>query len=742
MKLRLLTSVLFTGILFGISNHATAQGTPGPSTLKRIAYIYGDVAANGAIPSGPEAPYDQMLLTDSGSTGLSIFRQLVETEGYQIDQFYDATTTLNAAFLDQFDGIIFGLHQKIWSNTEKNALDAWLRSGGRFLTYSDSASGGRFNLVGIKNPVGQNAVNNLTSAYGLQVTVDQGGGTRAYTAPSTNAHPIVEGPLILEGEGVSPVAVDPNSGAEVLIAFGSSNQISGSGLNIDAQGVTISNPLWASLALQSVGSGHILVMFDRQPMWNSGPGSDISKRDNTEILRRIVRFLVGELSGPDLDPQFTATPTSGNAPLLVQFDASASNAINGPIASYAWDFTDDGIQDQTGVSASHLYPNIGTFVARLTITDSLGETASLTQLIEVTDPSPPPSQTPTAGLIAEWLFSESSGPTTPDTSGFNRDGTLDNASRTTGYLGGGMAFNGSNSRVAVPTFELDGPALTLSAWIRWEGASTVDSRIFSKASNTTASNHIVALGTHTDGRLRARLKTGGSTTELFTPNQVISVQTWHHVALRYDGSVLQILVDGDVVAFTSQTGIIDTAPSIPVAIGNQPSGAGDRPFNGILDQIRIYDRALSAAEINALANESLPPASFAEWISGLSSPPPPDQRGPSDTPLGNGISNLLVYALGGHPMIAGSTPLPGVSLLPATSELPPVLSLTYRRFRSTLTYTVVGSTDLLSNTWTSNGIDQGSGEVGSEVTATLPLDPTVTSAFLRLEVVETTVDPD
>ncbi len=265
-----------------------------------LAYIHGDVAADGTIPSGDDEPFDQMLLNDTGSKGLSIFADMMEAEDYKISPFYDQEITLDEAFLSQFDAIIFGLHQKIWSDSEKAALDAWLQAGGGMLIYSDSASGGLFREVGIKNPVGQNAVNNLTAAYGLQVTVDQGGGTRAYSADAEASHPIVEGPLVMEGEGVSVVAVDPTSGAQILIPFNDANRVSGGSLNIDAGGVTIANPVWATLAVQNVGDGHVLVMFDRQAMWNSGPGSDISKRDNMEILRRIVKFMVGDLETPAL----------------------------------------------------------------------------------------------------------------------------------------------------------------------------------------------------------------------------------------------------------------------------------------------------------------------------------------------------------------------------------------------------------------------------------------------------------
>jgi hypothetical protein len=276
-----LIAALLTGVLLAAST----------ATAKRVAYIHGDVAPNGTIPSGTAAPYDQMLLTDSGSTGMSIYRALIEAQGYSISQHYDLATTLDSGFLQQFDVIVFGLHQKTWSAPERAALNAWILDGGGILMCSDSAAGGHFAEVGIRNQTGQTAVNSILAAYGMQVTVDQGGGTRAYTSSADATNPIVWDRPVLEGEGVSPITVDPDGTAKVLIPFDSANQISGGSLSIDTRGITIANPIWASLALNRVGEGNVMAIFDRQPFWNNGPGSDIEREDNTEVLRRIVRFL-------------------------------------------------------------------------------------------------------------------------------------------------------------------------------------------------------------------------------------------------------------------------------------------------------------------------------------------------------------------------------------------------------------------------------------------------------------------
>jgi len=286
-----LKKLAFPFLLKGaIAMHATAGS---------VAYIHGDVAGNGTIPSGSAAPFHQMLLTDTGARGTSRYAAAVRSQGHTINQHYDRATNLNRSFLDQFDVVVFGLHQKIWSNSEKNALDGWLRDGGSILIYSDSAAGGDFRSVGLTNNTGQRAVNNLITQYGMQVTVDLAGGTRAYRPVRNSSNPIIQGQPIFEGEGVSPVAVDRNAGVEILYPFEDSFKVSGSNnINIRTQGITINNPRYAALALQNVGNGKVMAQFDRQPMWNNGEGSSIQRRDNLTIQTRIINFLVGSGNTP------------------------------------------------------------------------------------------------------------------------------------------------------------------------------------------------------------------------------------------------------------------------------------------------------------------------------------------------------------------------------------------------------------------------------------------------------------
>jgi len=85
---------------------------------------------------------------------------------------------------------------------------------------------------------------------------------------------------------------------------------------------------------------------------------------------------------------FTRTPSSGEAPLTVSFDASGSYDSDSSITSYVWDFGDGSTG--TGVTASHTYKSPGSYTARLTVTDNGGATDTVTHSSLVQSPTPTP----------------------------------------------------------------------------------------------------------------------------------------------------------------------------------------------------------------------------------------------------------------------------------------------------------------------------------------------------------------
>jgi len=92
---------------------------------------------------------------------------------------------------------------------------------------------------------------------------------------------------------------------------------------------------------------------------------------------------------------FIPTPTTGQAPLAVSFDASASTDPDGTIASYTWNFGDG--QNGSGMSGSHIYGNEGAFTVILTVIDNGGLMSTASQTITVTAPA---NTSPTAAFTA------------------------------------------------------------------------------------------------------------------------------------------------------------------------------------------------------------------------------------------------------------------------------------------------------------------------------------------------------
>jgi PKD repeat protein len=109
----------------------------------------------------------------------------------------------------------------------------------------------------------------------------------------------------------------------------------------------------------------------------------------TDFANSVARFATirlvpsGVVVPPDgLQPAFTFTPTIPTDHQNVFFDASTSQApANNPIAAYTWDFGDG--HSGSGRTATHSFDSAGTFVVKLTISDSLNRSASTSQVVSI-----------------------------------------------------------------------------------------------------------------------------------------------------------------------------------------------------------------------------------------------------------------------------------------------------------------------------------------------------------------------
>ena len=90
-------------------------------------------------------------------------------------------------------------------------------------------------------------------------------------------------------------------------------------------------------------------------------------------------------------------------------------------------------------------------------------------------------------------------------------------------------------------------------------------------------------------------------------NTNLTNNTWYHVTAVYDGSEMRLYKDGVKIGSVGKTGAIATDASVAAWIGTNPPIATSKPWQGQIDDLRIYDRVLTDAEITQLAAGTPPP---------------------------------------------------------------------------------------------------------------------------------------
>ena len=197
------------------------------------------------------------------------------------------------------------------------------------------------------------------------------------------------------------------------------------------------------------------------------------------------------------------------------------------------------------------------------------------------------------GLLGHWTLDEGSGDTANDASGQEQDAKLvGGPSWAGGRAGGALRLDGQRAHLAVaPAAPLDNlSALTLSAVVNLQSAGRQQA-IFDKRDSPADG---FAMYIDRAGRLLVYLN--GTT---LTGRNRLTTGGWHHVAAVYDGEDLTLFVDGEEDLWDwMNAGVVDT--SAELRIGGPWRTAAASYFAGRLDQLRIYDRPLSEAEIRQL----------------------------------------------------------------------------------------------------------------------------------------------
>lgn len=195
------------------------------------------------------------------------------------------------------------------------------------------------------------------------------------------------------------------------------------------------------------------------------------------------------------------------------------------------------------------------------------------------------------GLAAHYPFNGNA----DDASGNGNQGTITGGAFTTNRFGTQNAafyFDGAGSHIGLADSEsLDiTNGITLAAWIRFEVGGVQSPRVVSK--------HVYQI--YTAGTVASREIVFACPFFAEIRSSPVPAETWIFVAGTYDRQMMRLYVNGALVAQIAVTDPIDSNDRI-VDIGRNTQTNSD-DFKGVIDDVRIYNRALSAREISHLFN--------------------------------------------------------------------------------------------------------------------------------------------
>jgi Concanavalin A-like lectin/glucanases superfamily len=213
------------------------------------------------------------------------------------------------------------------------------------------------------------------------------------------------------------------------------------------------------------------------------------------------------------------------------------------------------------------------------------------------------------GLIAEYRFDESAGRVASDSSGHHLHGRLEGHPQwVRGYYDNGLQFDGASDYVYIgnqDTFDMT--HYTLTAWVKTDGRTKDPERqeILEKAGaywlNIRNDSHLLRAGGFFGG---CRGRDYWTYVDTAT---TVPLHTWTHVASTYNGTALTIFLNGVLAVSRAEVRPPCTTNRRLLIIGAKKSeevATAEAFFSGILDEVRIYGRALSQAEIQEVMQAS------------------------------------------------------------------------------------------------------------------------------------------
>lgn len=308
---------------------------------------------------------------------------------------------------------------------------------------------------------------------------------------------------------------------------------------------------------------------------------------------------------------FKATTISGTSPITsVEYYRNGELMGSSSVAphSFTWATPTAGAYTITAraktaagdVNADAISITVGANLDPLVDSDNDGYVNGVERLAG-SDPESAASVPPSRyqGMFAWWRFEEAADTSLIDTTGNSRTGTMvDAPARVSGVSGNALSFDGANDGVLVGTKgALSGTTdFTVAAWVKTTASGTI------LAQRDSGINGQYALRVSSAGMISFMVYGDSAFQFEFSTTLKVNDGRWHHVLAQREGQNGRIYIDG-VLAGSASGVVRNLNSSIALAIGYDARD-GIR-FSGLLDDVRIYTRALPAAEIEAVYREPM-----------------------------------------------------------------------------------------------------------------------------------------
>jgi PKD repeat protein len=370
-------------------------------------------------------------------------------------------------------------------------------------------------------------------------------------------------------------------------------------------------PLTVRFSSSSVDSaGHAINNWN----WTFGDGSTSTVQNPSHTYTAIGAFYVAlietnnnggvtaglegtsiTVSAPTI--AFTASPTNGMVPLTVDFSSSSVDSAGNTISHWNWIFGDGSTS--TAQNPSHTYAMPGTFSPTLIATNNNGGAVAGLGPAAITVTPSTNCFSPPSGLIFWWPGQGNA----LDIAGGNNGTLVGGVTFTNGEVGQAFNFDGATSFVSTSLLVTNPQSFSLSLWFKTTSARGGVLLGFGQSKSNTTANYDRNL--YLDNTAAVHFGVFESTEEVISSAAGYNDNHWHQVVTSLSPSTgISLYVDGVLAGNNLSANSAASYNGYWIIGENNLGGWPFQPssyyFNGGIDEISIFNRALSASEVQSI----------------------------------------------------------------------------------------------------------------------------------------------